>query len=75
MTISEINSAMNQLDQVTQQNAAMFEETSAASQSLAEVARDLSEQVNRFTVSGTVTTSGMEWDAAHGSGELSSDVA
>jgi methyl-accepting chemotaxis protein len=75
MTILEINSAMNQLDQVTQQNAAMFEETSAASQSLAEVARDLSERVNRFTVSGTVTTSGMEWDVPDDADEPSSEVA
>ncbi|MDQ7069791.1 MAG: methyl-accepting chemotaxis protein [Rhodobacterales bacterium] len=34
IALGEINSAVNELDQVTQQNAAMFEETTAASHSL-----------------------------------------
>ncbi len=34
--LSEVNSAVNQMDQVTQQNAAMVEETNAASASLAQ---------------------------------------
>ena len=38
--LDEINSAMSQLDQVTQQNAAMFEETTAASHALDERSRD-----------------------------------
>jgi methyl-accepting chemotaxis protein len=44
----ENNQAMTQLDHVTQQNAAMFEETSAASQALARAADALSETVGRF---------------------------
>ncbi|MFZ5709521.1 MAG: methyl-accepting chemotaxis protein [Pseudomonadota bacterium] len=48
--LAEINSAVNQLDQVTQQNAAMFEETSAASHALAREAEALTETTGRFRV-------------------------
>ena len=51
--LSEINSAMSQLDQVTQQNAAMFEETTAASQSLLAASADLSQAVGQFQLSQT----------------------
>ena len=47
--LSEINVAMIQLDQVTQQNAAMFEETTAAAQSLARGVQALSSITARFT--------------------------
>lgn len=46
--LNEVNTAVLQLDQVTQHNAAMFEETSAASQSLAREADGLSETMTRF---------------------------
>ncbi len=46
--LGEINQAMMQLDQVTQQNAAMFEETNAASHALDRAANDLSATVERF---------------------------
>ena len=46
--INEINTAVNQLDQVTQQNAAMFEETSAASHSLRSEADALAAAVAKF---------------------------
>jgi methyl-accepting chemotaxis protein len=39
--IAQINQAVTQLDSVTQQNAALVEETSAASRALQEQARDL----------------------------------
>ncbi len=52
--LAEINTAMNQLDQVTQQNAAMFEQTTAASHSLTRGAQALTETTNRFrTPQGT----------------------
>ncbi len=44
----EINTAVNQLDQVTQQNAAMFEETTAASHALTQEAETLSDTMSRF---------------------------
>ncbi|MDI7862177.1 methyl-accepting chemotaxis protein [Rhizobiaceae bacterium n13] len=50
--LKEINSAMNQMDQVTQQNAAMVEETTAASVALNDEAETLKALVARFQVSG-----------------------
>ncbi|MDJ1007320.1 MAG: methyl-accepting chemotaxis protein [Paracoccaceae bacterium] len=49
--LDEINSAMSQLDQVTQQNAAMFEETTAASHALTSEAQTLSATMSRFKTS------------------------
>lgn len=48
LSISETNQAMVQLEGVTQQNAAMFEETNAVTQSLAEQARHLRSVLARF---------------------------
>ncbi|GAA6187641.1 hypothetical protein NBRC116596_07040 [Litorivita sp. NS0012-18] len=47
-SLTEINNAMNDLDQVTQQNAAMFEETTAASHALTSEANALGQAANRF---------------------------
>ncbi|EJC84109.1 methyl-accepting chemotaxis protein [Rhizobium leguminosarum bv. trifolii WSM2297] len=47
-SLSEVNSAMHQLDQVTQQNAAMVEETTAAGVTLASEAERLRELVTQF---------------------------
>ena len=46
--LAEINTAVNQMDQVTQQNAAMVEETTAASQTLADESRQLQTLLARF---------------------------
>ncbi|MZR13219.1 HAMP domain-containing protein [Maritimibacter sp. DP07] len=46
--LAEINAAVNQLDQVTQQNAAMFEETTAASHALTREAETLAQTMGRF---------------------------
>ncbi|MBB4953238.1 methyl-accepting chemotaxis protein [Agrobacterium vitis] len=51
--LSEINSAVGQMDQVTQQNAAMVEETNAASHTLASDAENLGRLVSQFKVDGT----------------------
>ena len=48
--LQEINSAVNQLDQVTQHNAAMFEQTSAASIALAGEAESLTRTMSQFRV-------------------------
>jgi methyl-accepting chemotaxis protein len=50
--IGEINLGVTQLDQVTQQNAAMVEEATAASHLLDSDAAKLAELVSRFTISG-----------------------
>jgi len=49
--IAEVNTAVNQMDQVTQQNAAMVEETTAASRMLADQTEELFGLVSRFTLS------------------------
>ncbi|OCJ06922.1 chemotaxis protein [Rhizobium sp. AC27/96] len=46
--LSEVNTAVNQMDQVTQKNAAMVEETTAASTSLANEAANLARLIARF---------------------------
>lgn len=58
--IGEINRSVEQLDRVTQQNAAMFEETTAATHSLTSEARDLAGLLQAFRVSGRDDT-----DAPH----------
>ena len=50
--LKEVNQAMNQMDQVTQQNAAMVEETTAASVTLNDEAQTLKQLVLRFRVGG-----------------------
>ncbi|EJT02264.1 methyl-accepting chemotaxis protein [Rhizobium sp. CCGE 510] len=46
--LSEVNTAVNQMDQVTQQNAAMVEESNAASATLATEAGRLRDLIGRF---------------------------
>ncbi len=50
--LAEINAAVNDLDHVTQQNAAMFEETTAASHALTSEADALVNAVSRFKLDG-----------------------
>ena len=50
--LSEVNSAVNQMDQVTQQNAAMVEETNAASATLAQETARLRELIEGFQLGG-----------------------
>jgi len=49
--IGEVNTAVNQLDQMTQQNAALVEESAAAAESLKEQAARLSSAVGTFKLS------------------------
>lgn len=63
--IGEINSAVNELDHVTQQNAAMFEETTAASHALTQEAGSLVSAVARFTIDrSSIRSKRKEEDAA-----------
>ena len=48
--LSEINTGVNQLDEVTQQNAAMVEQTTAASHSLKQEAEALTSLVSMFRI-------------------------
>jgi methyl-accepting chemotaxis protein len=51
--IDQVNKAVMQLDELTQQNAALVEEASAASQAMAEQARDLNASMSRYQVSSS----------------------
>ncbi|MBY4630986.1 HAMP domain-containing methyl-accepting chemotaxis protein [Rhizobium croatiense] len=53
--LAEINTAVNSLDQTTQQNAAMVEEASAASAALANESAALQELISQFNVSAPAT--------------------
>lgn len=49
--LSEVNTAINHMDKVTQQNAAMVEQSTAASKSLAQETEQLASRVARFRIS------------------------
>ncbi|MGF0540541.1 methyl-accepting chemotaxis protein [Agrobacterium sp. ES01] len=51
--LKEINTAINQMDQATQQNAAMVEETNAACHDLLSQSKQLQSASGRFNVKGT----------------------
>jgi methyl-accepting chemotaxis protein len=48
--LKEVNAAVNQMDQVTQQNAAMVEQSTAASHALAQESATLASLVQRFSL-------------------------
>jgi methyl-accepting chemotaxis protein len=52
--IEQINKAVIQMDQITQQNAALVEESSATSETMTQQASELAESVAQFTLSGEV---------------------
>ncbi|OLP59752.1 chemotaxis protein [Xaviernesmea oryzae] len=54
--LSEVNTAVNQMDQVTQQNAAMVEETNAAGSTLATEAARLKDLVSHFQLGSGAPT-------------------
>ena len=53
--LSEVNQAVNAMDQTTQQNAAMVEESNAASAALANEAAKLRELISQFRIDGSAT--------------------
>ena len=53
--LRKINEAVTKLDQVTQQNAAMVEESTAASHGLAQEAQSLAELLAQFKLGGTIS--------------------
>lgn len=62
--LAEINSSVNHMDQMTQKNAAMVEETTAASETLAEESRQLQHILSNFKLGGEATSSrGMRYAA------------
>ena len=63
--LTRINAAITEIDQATQQNAAMFEETTLAAHALASRAEGLAASISRFAIDGDRT-------AGTGAGGLSS---
>ncbi|WP_033926171.1 methyl-accepting chemotaxis protein [Sphingomonas sp. 35-24ZXX] len=53
LRLQQVNLAVGDMDKMTQQNAAMVEESNAAARSLAEEATDLSQVVQRFSTGQT----------------------
>lgn len=64
--LNEINVAMNELDQVTQQNAAMFEETTAASHALTSEADSLATAVAAFNLGNSFKSAAVTPKASGG---------
>jgi methyl-accepting chemotaxis protein len=56
--IEQVNRAVMQMDEMTQQNAALVEQATAASQSMADQARDLNKMMGRFRIDETAA---VEW--------------
>ena len=54
--LEQVNTAINQMDQVTQQNAAMVEESTAASRTLAGETNELARLIGQFSIGGPSTT-------------------
>ena len=55
--INQVNDAVNHMDEVTQQNAALVEEAAAAAESLVEQASTLMDTVNQFKLRGVSQSS------------------
>ena len=62
--LGQVNSAVNQLDQVTQRNAAMVAQSTEATHALRVEASDLSERVGAFRLGGGRSRGGARQEAA-----------
>ncbi|MEH3036556.1 MAG: methyl-accepting chemotaxis protein [Sphingomonas adhaesiva] len=65
--LQQVNTAVGEMDNVTQQNAAMVEEATAAARSLADEAQTMTVEVSRFTLGNTGTVPNRESRPAGGS--------
>ncbi|MCM2472862.1 PAS domain-containing protein [Rhizobium sp. CG5] len=65
--LSEVNAAVNQMDQVTQQNAAMVEESNAASATLAQETERLRQLISRFALGSHYQAEGSSRQVSRGS--------
>ena len=63
--VGQLNDAVTVMDQSTQQNAAMSEEATAASRSLAEKSRELAGLINKFELGSNSLRSEMQRAAPH----------
>ncbi len=69
-----MNVAINQMDQVTQKNAAMVEESTAASQALANETAELVRLTERFQIGDPATASATNVQPLHRPGKLPQGV-
>ena len=65
--IEQVNRAVMQMDELTQQNAALVEEATASSQAMADQARELNEMMARYQVAGEVALGRRSARASEGS--------
>ncbi len=72
--IDQVNKAIMQMDETTQQNAALVEETTSASQSMKEQARELMQQVDVFKMNRIIEASSEKHEANMSRGGHSPDV-
>ncbi|HEY3332390.1 MAG TPA: methyl-accepting chemotaxis protein [Capsulimonadaceae bacterium] len=63
--IEQVNKAVIQMDEITQQNAALVEEATAASQSMAGQAQELQQLVRRFKIDESLVTQTSHASIAH----------
>jgi len=70
IALQQVNVAISHMDQDTQKNAAMVEETTAASHSLREDAENLARSVGKFQISGAQTKATVKEAARPGAGRL-----
>ncbi len=54
--IEQVNRAVMQMDELTQQNAALVEQATAASQAMAQQAGELNEMMGRYTLTASLST-------------------
>lgn len=73
--LADVNTAVGALDHVTQQNAAMVEQTTAASRGLADEAEELTRLIGRFEVGAAASRDGAQRTARPNSPEESRSAA
>tara|TARA_R110001599_G_scaffold64023_4_gene179542 strand:+ start:227613 stop:229355 length:1743 start_codon:yes stop_codon:yes gene_type:complete len=73
--IEQVNQAVTQMDEMTQQNAALVEEAAAAAQSLKDQAVELSRAVSIFKVNDNAGPASMSFDAPSTPARVATSVA
>ena len=73
--IEQVNRAVMQMDELTQQNAALVEQATAASQAMAEQVRGLNEMLARYRIAEAALNSTSNYAAAHASGAAATSGA
>jgi methyl-accepting chemotaxis protein len=73
--IEQVNRAVMQMDELTQQNAALVEQATASSQAMADQARELNEMMDRYNVSGGVENSARSTSRASRTASQDNDSA